>query len=69
MGCAAAYSRLSLARSTVSVTVFSIAACALSAASSASRTAFETNDGTKVTMTTPPFFGSRARIESGTLRL
>ena len=31
-------------------------------------TSFDTKDGTKVTITTPPFFGTRARIESGTLR-
>ena len=28
----------------------------------------ESNDGTNVTITTPPFFGNRLRIESGTLR-
>ena len=28
----------------------------------------DTNAGTKVTITTPPFLGSRCRIESGTLR-
>lgn len=41
---------------------------ALSVARSVESTARETNGGTKVTMSMPPLAGSRARIESGTLR-
>ena len=39
-----------------------------SAESSQTLNSVETNCGTNVTITTPPFFGRRARIESGTLR-
>src|ERR1051325_3566881 len=68
-GLAAAHAVVSRLNAAVSIPrSFLMLSAAAPARFDQSATDCEMNEGTKVTITTPPFFGRRLRIESGTLR-